>query len=137
MKVCFNAKGEKRMNEYGSLGNASEITKSDYVMLGYLPRIDNVIFNNPATIVFWSDGSKTVVKCQEGDEFDPEKGLCMAIAKKSFGNKGKYYNKIKKWTDTYTGTSIATCIDFTNTLTEAINDFIASICPTIPKGDKE
>ena len=58
--------------------------------------ITNVIFNNPATIVFWSDGTKTVVKCDERDEFDPEKGLAMAICKKYFG--GGFYNDIfKKW----------------------------------------
>ena len=58
--------------------------------------ITNVIFNNPATIVCWSDGTKTVVKCDERDEFDPEKGLAMAICKKHFG--GGFYNDIfKKW----------------------------------------
>ena len=62
-----------------------------------IPEIKNVIFNDPATIVFWEDGTKTVVKCQEGDEFDPEKGLAMAIAKKAYGNKGSYCNKLKKW----------------------------------------
>lgn len=59
--------------------------------------IKNVIFNDPATIVFWQDGSKTVVKCQDGDKFDPEKGLAMAIAKKVYGNKGNYCNQLKKW----------------------------------------
>ncbi len=58
--------------------------------------IDRVIFNDPATIVFWSDGSKTVVKC-EYEAFDPEKGLSMAIAKRAFGNQGSYYNIFKKW----------------------------------------
>ena len=62
-----------------------------------IPEIKNVIFNDPATIVFWEDGTKTVVKCQDGDEFDPEKGLAMAIAKKAYGNKGSYCNKLKKW----------------------------------------
>ena len=56
-----------------------------------------VIFNDPATIVLWRDGTKTVVKCQGGDVFDPEKGLAMAIAKKAFGNKGNYYKEFKKW----------------------------------------
>jgi hypothetical protein len=60
------------------------------------PEIKNVIFNNPATIVFWSDGTKTVVKA-ENEGFDPEKGLAMAITKKVFGNEGNYYNKFKKW----------------------------------------
>ena len=58
--------------------------------------ITNVIFNNPATIVFWSDGTKTVVKCDERDEFDPEKGLAMAICKKYFGG-GFYNDSFKKW----------------------------------------
>ena len=62
-----------------------------------IPEIKNVIFNDPATIVFWEDGTKTVVKCQDGDGFDPEKGLAMAIAKKAYGNKGNYCNKMKKW----------------------------------------
>lgn len=62
-----------------------------------IPEIKNVIFNDPATIVFWEDGTKTVVKCQDGDEFDPEKGLAMAIVKKAYGNKGSYCNKMKKW----------------------------------------
>lgn len=67
----------------------------------YRPEIKNVIFNDPATIVFWTDGTKTVVKCQEDDEFDPEKGLTMAIAKKVYGNKGSYCNVIKKWCEPY------------------------------------
>ena len=58
--------------------------------------VKKVIFNNPATIVFWSDGSKTVVKSYL-DDYDPEKGLAMAIAKKALGNEGNYYNVFKKW----------------------------------------
>lgn len=61
-------------------------------------RIKNVIFNPPATIVFWADGTKTVVKAH-GEEFDPEKGLAMAIAKKVLGT--GYYPEIKKWTAKY------------------------------------
>ena len=58
--------------------------------------IKKVVFNAPATIVFWDDGTKTVVKC-ENEEYDPEKGLAMAIAKKALGNQGNYYNQFKKW----------------------------------------
>ena len=59
-------------------------------------RIENVIFNDPATIVFWRDGSKTVVKAKD-EPYDPEKGLAMAIAKKAYGNEGNYYNEFKKF----------------------------------------
>ena len=62
-----------------------------------LIEIENVIFNPPATIVFWQDGTKTVVKCGEHDIYDPEKGIAMAIAKRALGNQGNYYNKIKEW----------------------------------------
>ena len=62
-----------------------------------IPSIKKVIFNEPATIVFWEDGSKTVVKCQDGDIYDQEKGLAMAISKKALGNKGNYCNEFKKW----------------------------------------
>ena len=63
----------------------------------FIPAIKNVIFNEPATIVFWEDGSKTVVKCQDGDFYDPAKGLAMAISKKALGNQGNYCNEFKKW----------------------------------------
>lgn len=63
--------------------------------------IKNVIFNPPATIVFWGDGSKTVVKCQDGEEYDPEKGLTMAFFKRMHDNKGHYFEEIKKWTNKY------------------------------------
>lgn len=66
------------------------------------PVIKKVIFNKPATIVFWEDGTKTVVKALNED-FDPEKGLAMAIAKKALGNKGNYFSTIKKWTKEYSG----------------------------------
>jgi hypothetical protein len=65
-----------------------------------IPEIDNVIFNDPATIIFWKDGTKTVVKA-EGEDFDPEKGLAMAISKKALGNKGNYFDIFKKWTKNY------------------------------------
>lgn len=61
------------------------------------PNIIKTIFNNPATIVKWSDGTKTVVKCGEHDTYDPEKGLAMAVTKKYFGNEGNYYEIFKKW----------------------------------------
>lgn len=75
--------------------------------------IKNVIFNPPATIVFWSDGTKTVVKAKNED-FDPEKGLAMAISKKMLGNNGSYYNVFKKWLpkeDTSTEESLSDAIN--------------------------
>jgi type IV secretory pathway ATPase VirB11/archaellum biosynthesis ATPase len=47
--------------------------------------IEKVIFNDPTTIVYWHDDTKTVVIYQNDKPFDREKGLAMAISAKSFG----------------------------------------------------
>ncbi len=61
--------------------------------------VEDVIFNGPATIVIWNDGSKSIVKCNENDSFDKEKGLAMAIVKRLSGNNRNYYNLFKEYID--------------------------------------
>lgn len=62
-----------------------------------LPLPTNVIFNNPATIVYWNDGTKTVVKCQPGDVFSAEAGLTTAMLKKYMGNDNTFNRVINEW----------------------------------------
>ena len=59
--------------------------------------IKDVKFNDPATIVWFNDGSKTVVKCQNDETFDKEKGLAMAIVKRLYDNKGSFNEVFKKY----------------------------------------
>lgn len=66
------------------------------ININNIPEVKKVIFNDPATIVYWKDGTKTVVKCQHGDNFDPEKGFAMAFLKKCWGNKGNFNDKLIK-----------------------------------------
>ena len=47
--------------------------------------ITKVIYNNPATIVFWSDDTKTVCKCRKPDTYNPETGLIICCLKKLVG----------------------------------------------------
>lgn len=49
--------------------------------------IKKIIFNGPATIVMWTDGTKTIVRCnKETEEFDDrEKAIFAACAKKLLG----------------------------------------------------
>ena len=56
---------------------------------------EDIIINPPATIVKWNDGTKTVVKCQNGDVYDAEKGIALCFMKKMFDNKS-YYNEVIK-----------------------------------------
>ena len=61
-----------------------------------IPPIEKIIFNPPATIVFWDDGEKTVVKCKKSEEFDYECGLAFAIAKRYFGSRSEFKKAIRK-----------------------------------------
>lgn len=73
--------------------------KNDIVKFGMCSvSIRKVIFNDPATVVLWSDGTKTVVKCGPEDKFDTEKGLAMAIVKKMAGNDNRFHKVFKQYT---------------------------------------
>lgn len=100
---CGTSIGHIPYGVYGARGQVSLYyspnahTKKSLQKQRYFNLIKKVIFNEPATIVFWADGSKTVVKCGKDDIWDPEKGLAMAVTKKFFANEGFYYDIFKKW----------------------------------------
>ncbi len=48
------------------------------------------------TTFVWKDGNVTQVRCQEGDKFDPEKGILLCLLKKSFDNRSSYNNWLRK-----------------------------------------
>ena len=64
--------------------------------------IKKVIFSPPATIIIWDDNTKTIVKAQEDEPYDPEKGMAMCIAKHIYGDCGSYYNVFSEWLKNYT-----------------------------------
>lgn len=94
----------RTINSDNSIIQKSKLALSSIYGSCVMQRIKKVIFNEPATIVFWSDDTKTVVKCDKDDIFDPEKGLAMAIAKKALGtneNRSNYYDIFKKYLKEY------------------------------------
>ena len=63
-----------------------------------VPKPKKIILNDPATIILWSDNTKTIVKKNSKDKkFDPEKGIALCYMKKALGNKGNYNNVFKDW----------------------------------------
>ena len=91
--LCYaNFTNEKEKENKGMTTNHNK---------AYIPAIKKVIFNNPATIVIWNDGTKTTVKCSERDEYSEEVGLAMCISKKALGNKGNFNEVFKKYIPTY------------------------------------
>jgi len=64
-----------------------------------VPLIKRVMFQNPATIIFWEDGDKTIVKCDECDAYFEHIGMADAIMKKAFGSRSvwlKHNRDLKK-----------------------------------------
>lgn len=86
---------------YENVTTCSGMYPLDKVEVSCKPFIKKVIFNPPCTIVLWSDDTKTIVRTQNNEKFDPEKGLAMAITKKALGNTGHYFDEIKMWTEPY------------------------------------
>ena len=66
----------------------------DYIAKTYTPV--RIIYNVKATIVFWKDGTKTVVKLSEGDYDNPYNAFCAALAKKIFGNNSRVRKIVDK-----------------------------------------
>ena len=94
------------------------------------PSVEKVIFNNPATIVIWKDGTKTIVKCQDGERFDPEKGLALCFMKKACGNKSNFNNAFKEWIKPET--TPAVCTKGGRKLARFTDYQIADIAKTLP-----
>lgn len=78
--------------------STEQAKKNDIVRFGMCNvSIRKVIFNDPATVVLWSDGTKTVVKCGPEDSYDMEKGLAMGIVKKMAGNDNSFHKVFKQY----------------------------------------
>jgi hypothetical protein len=62
-------------------------------------KIEKVIFNEDklTTVVLWTDGTKTIVRCQPGDTFNKETGIAMAFMKRCYGNRGCYNEEFKRF----------------------------------------
>jgi hypothetical protein len=86
--ACRNGKGLLQKEISNTLKAKDLIVEVKFV-------IKKVIFSDPATIVLWSDGTKTVVKTQNGDPYDPEKGLAMACMRKMLSKKD-YHKHLEK-----------------------------------------
>lgn len=52
--------------------------------------VKDILINGPATIVFWTDGTKTVVKCGHDDSYDIEKAVAMCFMKKALGSRSMH-----------------------------------------------
>lgn len=90
-KVEIDGEEMKVYNSVRNLIDSADLVKS----FSGVKLIKKVIFNPPATIVYWYDGKKTVVKARE-DEFSEEHGLAMAIARRVMGSRSAFLREVEK-----------------------------------------
>jgi hypothetical protein len=85
----------KQAKDFFDLINVGVYPKFDFkATINKIPEIKQVIFNPPATIIIWKDGTKTIVKTHN-EEFSEEHGFAMAYLKKVFGGRNQYMKYIK------------------------------------------
>ena len=78
-----------------------EITSAQLLDAPHKPDgdVENIWLNEykGVVVVKWADGTKTKVRCQDGEEFDAEKGIALCFMKKAFNNRGCYNDIFKKY----------------------------------------
>lgn len=60
-----------------------------------MPEITKVLYHNPATIIFWGDGTKTISKCSAGEEYNKKIGFLLCWLKK-MNELCEFYTNINK-----------------------------------------
>jgi hypothetical protein len=82
IKVSFGTELFELLNEL--VDNSAQKKKEKELTI--VDCIEEVMYNGPATIIFWKDGTKTVAICSAEDTFDSEKGLAVCMLKWLLGN---------------------------------------------------
>lgn len=93
----------REKHEYGlvesvtieGLVKSEDSSPRSYVATRLLDKAVKVIYNPPATIAFWADGSKTVVKCDKDDVYDPKYGLALCYMKKALGSSRAFNDALR------------------------------------------
>lgn len=80
---------EYYISELTGKGWTLSTKKKQYNFSGAIPDRDTyikkVIYSEPATVVFWSDDTKTVCKCKYPDTYSREVGFSLCVLKKIYG----------------------------------------------------
>lgn len=64
------------------VGQRAPLTQDGATQVNLPVKPNRVIFSGCATIVLWSDGTKTVSKCHDDDEYDPLFGIMACVVRK-------------------------------------------------------
>lgn len=82
---CDDAESaETLINRINDLSNEKDAAISSNNLYNTF-EVKDIKVNGPATIIFWGDGTKTVVKCFPTETYDVEKAVAMCFMKKALG----------------------------------------------------
>jgi hypothetical protein len=76
----------KNNSDYGGTLSRIDLIDSPETVGALKIYITKVLYNNPATIVFWSDGTQTRNVCPKDALYNPDTGLAFCMLKKLMGN---------------------------------------------------
>lgn len=76
----------KNNSNYGGTLSRIDLIDSPETVGALKIYITKVLYNNPATIVFWSDGTQTRNICPPDTLYNPDTGLAFCMLKKLMGN---------------------------------------------------
>ena len=87
-----------------------------------------LFFNGPATIVFWNDGTKTVVKCTR-EIYNKRTAIMWAIMKKAYGSSSRVNKAFDEMIegDEATGDNINDDFSADSSLRSAVTNLINSM----------
>ena len=122
IRIPYGIPINKEIEGTKTFSPSSTVTSNGYK----IPEVREIRYNGPATIVFWEDNTKTVVKVQPGEIcYDPDKAFAMAVCKKLFGNKfNRHLAKAQKaFMKCYEKECEKECIRFDNLIAMVRNMF--------------
>ncbi len=93
------ARSVLRVNKKEEKDMKTEVKKDPFPGYSYIHsklEPERIVFNPPATVVFWKDGTKTVVKCSPGEAYSPYFGFLAALGKRVFGTNSELNRIVNK-----------------------------------------
>lgn len=115
----LNECSKARRDVHDYMQKDSEFTARIHRQFRFAPK--EIIYNDAATIVYWTDGTKTVVKCNENDVYSEYFGFIAAVAKKMYGGTGPI-NQIIKSKKTIRGNGLGQPFRSKKTFEEVLNE---------------
>lgn len=124
----LNECSKARKNVHDYMQKDIEFTATLHRQFRFAPK--EIIYNDAATIVYWTDGTKTVVKCNENDEYSEYFGFVAAVAKKMYGGTGPI-NQIIKSKKTIRGNGLGQPFRSEKTFKEVLSEAAKKVTENI------